>query len=67
MVTPATNTVYNCATCHEGKARHYRTGEWWHIRHDSLCDDAQDPVPVRLPVPERYDAQLALLDYVHRD
>jgi hypothetical protein len=67
VVTEHTNTVYNCATCAEPKGRHHRTHDWMHLRGDSLCDDAAEPVPVRLPVPARYDAQLALLDYVHRD
>lgn len=30
-----------------------RYREWVHIRGDSLCDDAAEPVPVRLPVPVR--------------
>lgn len=53
MVTEHTCTVYDCATCAGPKARHHRTHEWVHIRADSLCDDAADPVPVRLPVPVR--------------
>ena len=67
MVTEQTNTVYDCATCHEPKALSPRYREWVHIRGDSLCQDAGEPVPVRLPIPARYDPQLALLDYVHRD
>lgn len=53
MLTEATNTIYNCATCAEPKARHPRTWDWLHLRRDSLCEDAGEPVPVRLPVPVR--------------
>lgn len=53
MVTEHTNTVYDCATCHEPKTLSPRYRDWVHVRGDSLCDDAGEPVPVRLPVPAR--------------
>lgn len=53
MVTEHTNTVYNCATCGEGKMLTARYRDWVHIRADSLCDDAADPVTVRLTLPAR--------------
>lgn len=53
MVTEHTNTVYNCATCAEPKHRHHRTGEWMHLRGDSLCNDDASPVEIRLPLPAR--------------
>lgn len=69
MVTEHTNTVYNCGTCAEPKYRDARHGDWSHIRADSLCEDALDPVPVKLRIPARYlpcpPAQLALLDAVY--
>jgi len=53
VVTEHTNTVYNCATCGECKHPHHRTREWVHLRADSLCDDAAEPVTVRLTLPVR--------------
>jgi hypothetical protein len=67
MVTASTNVVYDCATCAEPKYRSARHGDWLHLRADSLCNDDAAPVERRLPIPERFDAQLALLDHVHRD
>lgn len=53
MVTEHTNTVWNCAACAEPKSLDNRHGDWVHIRRDSTCDDAAQPVEVRLPVPAR--------------
>lgn len=45
--------VYNCATCNEPKYRDQRWHHWAHLRGDSVCDDASDPVAVTLPARTR--------------